>query len=97
MMAFRTVRSRFHLPPRYSQIWQSVLQLPILLSLIPQLVVEEPWKDWPFDNKKSLFAVNTNYVYHKLIGNRVWVQSKVFDTWHIIYGSQWCSKVLDAG
>ena len=97
MMAFRTVRSRFHIPPGYGQIWQTVVQLPILSSPIPQLVVVEPWKDWFFDNKKSLVAVNTNDVYHKLVKDRVWVQSKVLDTWHIIRGSEWCARVLDAG
>ena len=25
MMAFRTVRSRFHIPPGYGQIWQTVV------------------------------------------------------------------------
>ena len=57
----------------------------------------EPWKDWFFDNNKSLVAVNTNDVYHKLVKDRVWVQSKVLDTWHIIRGSEWCARVLDAG
>ena len=56
MMAFRTVRSRFHIPPGYGQIWQTVVQLPILSSPIPQLVVVEPWKDWFFDNNKGTDA-----------------------------------------
>jgi hypothetical protein len=97
MMAFRTVRNRFHIPPGYSQIWQSILELPILSSLIPQLVVEEPWKDRLFYNKKSLFVVKTNDIYHQLVDDRVWVQSKVLDTWHITRGSEWCFRVLDAG
>ena len=80
----------------YGQIWQTIVQLPILSSAIPQLVVVEPWNDWFFYNKKSLFAVNTNDVYHKLVKERVWVQSKVLDTWHIIRGSEWCARVLDA-
>ena len=64
-MAFRTVRSRFHIPPGYGHLWQTVVQLPILLSPIPHLVVVEPWKDWFFVNKKSLVVVNTNDVYRK--------------------------------
>ena len=89
MMALRTMRSRFHIPPIYGQIWQIVVQLAILSSPIPQLVVMEPWKDWFFENKKSLVAVNTNDVYHKLVKDRVWVQRKILDTWHIIRGSEW--------
>jgi hypothetical protein len=42
MMAFRTKRSRFHIPLGYDQIWQSILESPILSLPIPQLVVEEP-------------------------------------------------------
>jgi hypothetical protein len=68
--------------------------LPVLLSLIAKLVVEEQWKDWPFANMKSLFAVNSNEVYHKLLKYRVWVQSKVLDTWHTTRGGGWCSGVF---
>ena len=97
MMAFRTARSRFHIPTGYGQIWQSILDLPILSMPIPQLLVEEPWNDWCFDNKKSIFAVYTNDVYHKLVEDRAWVAHKFFATWHITRDGEWWSKILDAG
>jgi hypothetical protein len=69
-MAFQIVRNRFSIHREYGQIWPLVLELPILLSSIPQLVVEEQWKNWFFYNKKLSFVVNTNDVYHKLVDNR---------------------------
>ena len=97
-MAFRTVRSRFHIPPGYGQIWQTIVQLPIL----PSHQFHNLWwwncgKIGFFITRKSLVAVNTNDVYHKLVKDRVRVQSKVLDTWHIIRGSEWCARVIDAG
>jgi hypothetical protein len=48
--------------------------LPILSSLIPQLVVEEPWKDLLFYNKKLIFEMNNyNDFYYKPVDDRAWV------------------------
>jgi hypothetical protein len=58
-------------------------------------VVEELWKYWLFDNKKSVFVVHTNDIYNKSINDRAWVTSNVFNTWHITRGGEQCSKVLD--
>jgi hypothetical protein len=97
MMAFRTARSRFHIPTGYGRLWQSILDLPILSMPVPQLLEEEPWNDWFFDNKKPIFAVYTNDVYHKLVEDRAWVADKFFTTWHITRDGEWWSKILDAG
>ena len=43
----------------------SILALPTLVFLVPELVVEEPCKDWSFGIGKSIFVVHTNDVYHK--------------------------------
>jgi hypothetical protein len=43
-------------------------------------VVEESWIDWLFDKKKSIFVLNTDYINHVLVDDRVCVTSKVFDT-----------------
>ena len=96
MMAFRTIRNKFHIPRGYGYIWQS-LALPTLVFLIPELVVEDPWKDWSFGIGKSIFVVHTNDVYHKLVEDRVWLPNKVLDTWYITRHVQWWRRVLDAG
>ena len=43
-----------------------MLALPILATPIPKLVLEDPWKDWSFDNGNLIFAVQTNDV-HKVL------------------------------
>ena len=48
MMAFWTIKNKFHIPRGYECIWQSILAFPSLMFLILELVVEEPLKDWPF-------------------------------------------------
>ena len=50
MMAFRTIRNKFHIPRGYGYIWQSIfnLALPTLVFPIPELVVKDPWKHWSF-------------------------------------------------
>ena len=40
----------------------------ILVAPIP-IMVEEPWKYLLFDGMKLIFAMQTNYVYNKLIEN----------------------------
>ena len=41
MMAFRTVRNKFHIPRGYGYIWESILALPRLVFLLLELVVED--------------------------------------------------------
>ena len=97
MMAFRTIRSIFHIPLGYGHLWRSMLALPILATPIPKLVVEDPWKDWSFNNEKSIFVVQTNDVYHKLVEDKAWLAKKVLDTWRINRRVNWWCRVLDAG
>ena len=97
MMAFWTIKNKFHIPRGYGYIWQSILALPTLVFPIPELVVENPWKDWSFGIGKSIFVVHTNEVYHKLVEDRVWLPNKVLDTWYITRHVQWWRRVLDAG
>ena len=89
MMAFRTVRNKFHIPCGYGYIWESILALPRLVFPLPELAVEDPWKDWSFGIGHSIFAVNTNDVYHKLFKDRVWLATKVLDTWYITRHVKW--------
>ena len=71
--------------------------MPTLVFPNPELVVEEPWKDWSFGNGKMIFLVNTNYVYNKLVEDRAWLENKVLDTWSITRNVKWWHRVLDAG
>ena len=82
MMAFRTIRNKFHIPRGYGYIWQSILVLPTLVFPIPKLVVKDPWKDWSFGIGKSIFVVHTNKVYHKLVQDRAWLTKRFW-----IYGT----------
>ena len=77
MMAFWTVRNKFHIPRGYGYIWESILALPRLVFPIPMLLVADPWKDWSFGIGQSIFVVNTNDVYHKLVEDRAWLATKV--------------------
>ena len=97
MMAFRTVRNKFHIPRGYGYIWESILTLPRLVFPIPMLLVADPWKDWSFGIGQSLFVVNTNDVYHKLVEDRAWLETKVANTWYITRHIKWWTRVLDAG
>ena len=88
----------FHLSRRYGYIWQSILALSILATLIPKLVVEEPWKDWSFHSDKSVCVMHTNDVYHKLVENKPWLAKKGLFTWRITrYVKWWCQVNLDVG
>ena len=78
MMAFQTVRNKFHIPRGYGYIWESVLALPRLVFPLLELAIEDPWKDWSFGIGQSIFVVNTNDVYHKLVEYRAWLATKVF-------------------
>ena len=71
MMAFRTIRNMFHIPRGYGYIWESILALSILVLPLSELAVVDPWKDWSFGIGQSIFVVHINYVYHRLVQDRV--------------------------
>ena len=71
--------------------------LPRLVFPIPELVVEDPWKDWSFGIGKSIHVVQTNDVYHKLVEDRAWLTNKVLDTWYITRHVKWWRRVSDGG
>ena len=83
MMAFRTIKNKFHIPCVYEYIWQLIWAWPTLVFSIPELVVEDPWKDWSFGIGKSIFVVHSNDVYHKLVEDKAWLTNKVLNTWYI--------------
>ena len=83
MMAFQIVRNKFHIPCGNGYIWESILALPRLVFPLPKLAVVDPWKDWSFGIGQSIFVMNTNYVYHKLVEDRAWLATKVLNTWYI--------------
>ena len=97
MLAFKTIRNKFHIPRGHGYIWESILTLPRLLFSIPMLLLADPWKDWSFGIGHSIFVVNTNDVYHKLVEDRAWLETKVANTWYIARHVKWWTRVLDAG
>ena len=72
MMAFRTVRNKFHIPCGYGYIWESINWHCVEFFHLPELAVEDPWKDWSFGIGQSIFVVHTNYVYHKFSQFQSW-------------------------
>ena len=95
-MDFRTINNKFHIPHGYGYISQSRLALPSLDFPILELVGEEPWKDWSFGTRKSIFVVHTYDVYHKLVEDKAWLANKVLDIWYIMRHVNWWRRVLDA-
>ena len=58
--------------------------MPMLVTPITDLVVEETLKDFLIHSKKLIFVVHTNDGYHKFIEEKVWIVKKVSYTWHIV-------------
>ena len=58
---------RLYITIGYDYIWQLVVEMPIPMTPIPNLVLEELWNYWLFDGKKAILAMHENDVYPKLI------------------------------
>ena len=65
--------------------------LPSLVFPNPELVVEEHGKIGHLGCEKSIFIVESNDVYQKLVEDRAHLTTKVLDTRHITqYVKWWC-------
>ena len=75
-------------------IQQSLYALPILMILIWETVVDEPWKDYLFNNKELLLWMHINEVYCKFITCTAWLVVKALLISHIIKCIQ-CDLIVE--
>ena len=54
------------------------------MTLIWEIVVDEPWKDWLFNNKELLLTMHINEVYCTFITGTAWLVVKALLISHII-------------